>query len=354
VNSERYPLDSRGKVLCPICANISVPVFVNTTWYMVSNGRGFRYRACENCQLIFCDPLPTSEELDLYYSTQFDYSWYAKRKWLKQAQSYHRWLRVRRLLQKRVGGRGSLLDVGCGPGWFLQAARREGWQVEGVELPGASAKHAKQMNLDLHESTFECAELPAAAFDVVTMWHSLEHMRDPFAVLQKVKAALRDEGIVVIALPNRNSLGLARRAVSWCWLQQPFVHIWHFSSDSIKRLLTASGFRTQNIETRDTWDAQYLYDAVLNPRLEYWYSKAISRLGSQAARHLRNAGPGRLGEEIDFWLAECSRILTYIPYVLARPIISPSFKSVGSELFVTASVASISQSTNNRRMSGAH
>ena len=321
---------------CPICHSTTETAFDGRTWLIGPGGRSFGYRACASCGLIFCDPPPTEAELERYYAGSFDYGWYERRRLQKRVQGYHRWRRARPLIERHVGGQGRLLDVGCGYGWFLDAARRSGWQVAGVELSRESVDFAtRRLRLDVALGAIETLPRPARPYDAVALWHSLEHMRDPRRTLDWIRAALRPGGVALIAVPNVESRGLRRRGPGWIWLQQPYVHLWHFSARALGRLLEQAGFRPLATQTRDTWDAQYLYDGLLAPRLEGRYFHKLAFETEKALGRLRIGGARKAGEGVQLALAESSRLLAYglyhLPSALARPR-----RDDGSELLVLA------------------
>jgi SAM-dependent methyltransferase len=320
---------------CPICRSPAEPAFGGRAWPIDEGGRAFGYLACRACGLIFCDPLPTEQELDLCYAASFNYGWYARHRLQKRAQGYHRWLRVRHQLERRTGGPGRLLDIGCGYGWFLHAARRAGWQVAGIELSGDAVAFATgRLELDVTLGALESIAPPAGRYDAITLWHSLEHMRDPRRALGWIRAALKPGGVVLIGVPNVESRGLRRRGASWTWLQQPFVHLWHFSARSLGLLLEQSGFRPLSATTRDTWDAQYVYDGVLAPQLEGRYFR---KLALEAERGLRRLHVGRAreaGAALHLALSETTRLLAYA-LSLAPATLLPR-RGDGSELLMLA------------------
>jgi hypothetical protein len=126
---------------CPICQGQTEPAFQSRMWRISPVGRSFSDQACRGCQSLFCDPLPTGDELGGYYATEFDYSWYDRRL-QKRLQGDHRWRLVRQpAIERRAAGHGRLLDMGCRDGWFVAAARRPGWRVAGVELSATAAAH---------------------------------------------------------------------------------------------------------------------------------------------------------------------------------------------------------------------
>lgn len=311
------------------------PRFGEVPWRIAASGRRFSYLACNECQLLVCDPTPTDAELGEYYASNFDYGWYERHIRLKQWQAGRRWRQVSRYLEQALGGRGALLDVGCGHGLFTRVAQRGGWQTTGLDMPGAPLDYARQQGLRVVAGTIESAELPAASFDVITLWHSFEHMREPDLVLHKLKHWLKPGGVLLIAVPNLHAAGLDRCGAKWVWLQQPFVHIWHWSARSLTKLLARNEFRVTYTITHDTWDAQYWYDAVFNPRFERRYARKLSHGSVRAARRFGFHEPEHTGEQVYFVLTETARLLCYGMESVSGPL-TPQHGDRGSELLVMA------------------
>ena len=253
----------------------------------------------------------------------------------KQWQARHRWQRAGKRIEKLVGRRGTLLDIGCGHGWFMQAAQRAGWRVRGLDLPGPAIEYARTQGLDVMQGAVEKIEL-AQKFDAITLWHTLEHSSNPLQVLERVRGWLNPRGVLLIAVPNVHATGLRQRHANWVWLQQPFVHLWHWSARALNKTLQQSGFQILHTETRDTWDAQYLYDAVLNPR---WEKQILARGLQNATEPAQRVGvrvSAQQQDKIFFALAETTRLTTYALYLAAGWLVRLYAPDDGSELVVIA------------------
>jgi SAM-dependent methyltransferase len=154
---------------------------------------------------------------------------------------------------------GTLLDVGCASGYFLAAARQSGLDAEGVEVSSWAAEEAKQ-RFGLRVTVGQISDVPGPhpRFDVVTMWHSLEHTRDPIATLTIVHGLLRDGGILAIELPNYQSVDARGYGLSWSGWSVPY-HFWHFSPKSLSALVRRCGFDVRMIKTLPS---SYIKDRV--------------------------------------------------------------------------------------------
>lgn len=139
-----------------------------------------------------------------------------------------------------AGSPGALLDIGCGEGTFLEAAARRGYRVTGTER-GAAAEHASTQ-LEVCASLEEARE--RAPFDVVTLWHTLEHFRSPRETLTMARSLLRPGGLVIAAVPNASGLQARVFGSRWFHLDVP-RHLFHFNPRSLERLLVETGLDVQ-------------------------------------------------------------------------------------------------------------
>lgn len=130
-----------------------------------------------------------------------------------------------------------LLDVGCGDGTFLLRARDAGWQVAGTEM---NAQIARAAGLDVRANVEEFRDL--APFDAITLWHSLEHIRDPRALVASLLPLLSETGHLVIAVPDADGLQARAFGAKWLHLDAP-RHLFHFGEKSLTALLERCGFR---------------------------------------------------------------------------------------------------------------
>jgi SAM-dependent methyltransferase len=143
---------------------------------------------------------------------------------------------------ERYAGPGRLLDVGCGEGAFLRAARKRGWEVFGTELTAETARFARESGgLDVRTGGPAEWGFEAGTFDAVTFWHVLEHVPDPVAMLEQCARLLRPGGLIVVAVPNLRSLQAKLAGRHWFHLDVPY-HVSHFSPASLDVALRRSGF----------------------------------------------------------------------------------------------------------------
>lgn len=277
---------------------------------------------CSGCDLVRVDPAPQEADLPaLYDETYFTggifggsthaggmsghLSVYDS---LQRRQASLRW-HGRRLahLERFVrpdpasAGRGRLLDVGCGAGYFLDAAREAGWQVRGVELSEAAVRVGREkLGLDIFQGTLAGAALPAAAFDVVTLFEVLEHLRDPGSALAEARRLLRPGGLLAIQVPNdlnayRNQA--FRRDNRW-WVIPP-LHLFYFTAATLAHWLRKLGFRPVHIGTTGSLGTDAL---------------TLLRAGGRRPGRLLTAGVRRLPGPLDWWLRRLGRHTELLVY----------------------------------------
>jgi SAM-dependent methyltransferase len=141
---------------------------------------------------------------------------------------------------------GRLLDVGAGKGHFLAAARGRGWDVVGVELSEASARRARATyGLEMLVGDVLEIEL-AGSFDVITLWHVLEHVADPGALLDRVRGLLAPGGRLVVSVPNNRSFQARLFGEHWFHIDEA-NHLFHFTPRSLAMLLLRRGFEPERV-----------------------------------------------------------------------------------------------------------
>jgi SAM-dependent methyltransferase len=141
---------------------------------------------------------------------------------------------------------GRLLDVGCGSGQYLFELARLGWQVSGVEPSARAAAIGRAAGLDVHVGDILTVDLAPASFDVVRFNHSLEHMPDPTAALAAAKGFLKEDGYLVVGVPNTDSLW-ARVFGRWWWHLGLPVHAYAFNPSNLRALLEKAGYRIERV-----------------------------------------------------------------------------------------------------------
>jgi SAM-dependent methyltransferase len=232
---------------------------------------------CDTCELGQLDPLPSAQEIAaLYGSKQYfesdDGCGYADYEANREQFRRTFRLKLRRLL--RHGAVRDLLEIGCGPGYFLQEARRSGVEdVVGVDLNPWAIEEVRKQQLAGEVGSIEV--IPSERrFDAIVMLDVLEHVRDPAAFLAQLRTHLRPGGRLLIMTPNIRSLLARFSGQRWVSFKIP-EHLYYYSPRSIRRLLESSGFDVLAIKGT----GQYVTVAFFLDRL----GRLLPGLGRMAA-----------------------------------------------------------------------
>ena len=204
-----------------MCGADSSTPLVYTEDLLFPSDERFQLVSCERCGHIYQNPRPTPAAIGHYYPENYHPFLIAVEdepsplRRIDRAFGLH--MRTS-AVHKAAGGRpGRLLDVGCATGVFLDGMRKLGWQVQGVEPSAYAASYGRRrFGLDVFEGLLEDAPLPPASFDAITMWDVLEHVHEPQPVLAELARLLRPGGVLVLSLPNPDSL--EARLLDQYWL----------------------------------------------------------------------------------------------------------------------------------------
>ncbi|MBI5071147.1 MAG: class I SAM-dependent methyltransferase [Deltaproteobacteria bacterium] len=230
------------------------------------SGDAFEVCACAACGLAVTLPQPAPPEMGRYYPPAYYGSAGARRfpgpvEWLQRRLYGSR----ARAVEALAGGRpGRVLDVGCGPGWLLDAFRRRGWEPVGTELSEASAARARALGLPVHVGPLESWPWPEGHFDAVTLWHVLEHWPDPRLPIERLARLLRPGGVLLVGVPDFGSPEARLARAGWFHLDVP-RHLVHLTPASLGQLLSREGLAVRRTSTfAPEYDAFSLLQSALN------------------------------------------------------------------------------------------
>jgi SAM-dependent methyltransferase len=225
----------------------------------------FQLVECASCSLRYVSPRPIASTIHAWYPEHytahvppaasrfdgvkefFDDAWNS---YLSRflSDSYPIYFFNERARELALPGRPPrILDVGCGSGYKLKYLRRRGaWETHGVDFNPQAVKNARAAGADVHLATGDELPFPDDHFDAVMSWHSLEHHYSPKATMREVMRVLRPGGYGIFAVPSGNSLGLRIFGSYWGPLEAP-RHLYHFSKETLTRLVTEAGLRVEKV-----------------------------------------------------------------------------------------------------------
>jgi len=185
-------------------------------------------------------------------------------------------------------GEGRLFDFGCGVGKYVAQMQAAGWQAEGMDLVPEPVRIGQEAGLALRQGTLPGADLPEAHYDLVTLWHVLEHVPSPKATLQACRRIIKPGGRIAVVSPMADSLAANWFGSAWYGLDVP-RHLTHFTQATLARHLEAAGCRIDQALRirRPTFmrrSFRYLADETRRP-LHRWLgrSRTVARLLSHVA-----------------------------------------------------------------------
>lgn len=200
------------------------------------SGERFKLFLDTEYDMLVTTPKPDPEALGTYYESE-DYISHtdAKRSFFEKVYHLVKVYSLRKkvkLVTKLNGGTGNLLDIGAGTGDFLLEAKKSNWIVDGVEPSEQAKELAHKKGISLKPDT---TAYPASSFDMITMWHVLEHVPDVFVQIKELKRLIKPGGYVLIAVPNYKSYDANYYKSFWAAYDVP-RHLWHFSKNAIHKL----------------------------------------------------------------------------------------------------------------------
>lgn len=228
----------------------------------------------KNAELLVTSPQPSAGKMDKYYESA-NYISHTDSKKTGLDQMYQ-WVKKRALRSKAnfidqlAFGKGNLLDIGCGTGDFLVACKNHGWKSTGIEpnekarksgiekLKGNSLeRNSENIFQDINEYRTSIEKgRTEEKFDIITLWHVLEHVPDITDYVKELHDLLAEKGCLVVAVPNHKSHDAGVYGKFWAAYDTP-RHLWHFSKKSISLLFAT--VKMEVVETRPMkWDAFYV------------------------------------------------------------------------------------------------
>ena len=236
---------------CPVCNSVSIEPALTAEDFTVSHEK-FSIWHCNNCTARFTQDVPAQDAISPYYKSDTYISHSDTKKGLVNT-LYHK-VRKRTLASKRKlitnqtgKAKGTILDIGCGTGAFLNEMQSSEWSITGLEPDATAREKANTLYNIASQESNKLFELPAQTYDAITMWHVLEHVHELQAYIMQVEKLLAPSGKLFIAVPNYTSYDARLYKEFWAAYDVP-RHLYHFSPQSIEHLLNTHNLKLTTLK----------------------------------------------------------------------------------------------------------
>jgi 2-polyprenyl-3-methyl-5-hydroxy-6-metoxy-1,4-benzoquinol methylase len=230
---------------CPVCGSTNKNPFLACTDFTVSH-ETFQLHKCNQCSLVITSPRPFESEIAKYYLSDEYISHSGKSSGIgffyNKVRSHSlKW--KGRIVLKYRNEKSSALDFGCGTGEFVQTLTNQKWNVIGVEPSSIAREKALTLNPN---KIVESLNQVNSTFEIITLWHVLEHIPDLNEKLKNLSQLLTLNGTLFIAVPNHTSYDAKHYQSYWAGYDVP-RHLWHFSKQSMQTLVHNHGLKIVDI-----------------------------------------------------------------------------------------------------------
>jgi 2-polyprenyl-3-methyl-5-hydroxy-6-metoxy-1,4-benzoquinol methylase len=232
---------------CPICGKEDFKNFLVVTDNAVSK-ESFVIVECENCSFKFTNPRPDINSIGKYYESE-EYISHSNIKTGIINRAYHvvRSITTKQkveLINRNSSAKGAVLDYGCGTGIFLAACKNDGWEIRGIEPNDKAREEATNQTGEIIAKDLQ--DIAGEKFEVITLWHVLEHIHTLNETLAELIDQLQDDGTMIIAVPNADSHDAQLYKADWAAYDVP-RHLYHFTQSTMKRLLKKHKMKLQEV-----------------------------------------------------------------------------------------------------------
>ena len=278
-----FILEATDHPICSLCFSKSFLKYSKIS----SNNIVYNVYNCKQCKQWQIVPIPSEEELrllyaDTYFSKRTDRG-YNDYKSLQVSQSiistieknlqqldFYNW-------ESKFSYTAKALDVGCAGGYFVEYLHNRKWKAEGIDVATTMVEYAQSRNLNVYYGDFLTKEYQKESFDLITLWATIEHLRDPSLFLKRIAMLLTPDGVVYISTCHLGFWAKIR-GIHWRYLNVP-EHIWYFSYRSLQRWASNAGLKI---------DLAFTYGSGFTTRSEqpFWYS-VCKRIADSSAKKSR-------------------------------------------------------------------
>jgi len=251
---------------CLVCESDDAAFILRCKDHLTGGGN-FDIYSCKNCGFTFTADPPGEADIENYYDTG-DYISHSdtKKGFTNRLFHFTRNLmlyRKRNIIRRATGLKtGTVLDIGCGTGYFAAFMKKGEWRVTGMEKDEGARNFAiEKFGLNVKRES-EIGGFQKEMFDCITLWHVFEHFHDPVKYLHDIHQILKPGGVCIIAMPNCSSFDAKHYMQFWAAWDVP-RHLWHFSPDVFKTFSEKNGFKVTKIMKLP---ADVFYISILSER----------------------------------------------------------------------------------------
>lgn len=235
---------------CPLCDSNNIAGLLKAKDHLLTDEE-FSIWKCSSCGFLFTQGIPVPEEIGSYYQSQDYVSHSDSRKGLMN-KIYHisrsLMLKKKHGMVKKAANGNKLLDIGTGTGYFPDFMKKKGFRVTGVEIDPKARKFARsEFGLTVFSPRDFLVGKIHGKFDVITLWHVLEHLDNFDLYIERMLAQLEPGGTLVIALPNCSSFDARHYKESWAGYDVP-RHLWHFTPSTLNKLAEKHGLKVNKMK----------------------------------------------------------------------------------------------------------
>lgn len=252
---------------CPICNSEKLNKKIELKDYFLSEDN-FTILECIDCGFMITNPQPEGDKIGDYYKSEEYISHSNTKKGLVNAvYQIVRNFTLKRKFQmvKKLKKRGSILDIGCATGEFLNVFKLDKWEAMGIEPDEEARKFAiHNYNLKVADQGF-LNKIEEKSYDIISMWHVLEHVHDLNERIQIIHKILKDDGKVIIAVPNYKSYDAENYGKFWAAYDVP-RHLFHFNKLTMEKLLVNNNMKLTEVKPMK-FDSFYV--SMLSEKYKY-------------------------------------------------------------------------------------
>jgi len=223
---------------CIVCNSSNFIKFLEPKDYFFTDEQFYIYK-CNDCGFKFTTPVPSPDDIVRYYKSANYVSHSDKNKGLffkvyQKVKNIN--LKNKYKLIQSYSVKGKILDYGCGTGDFLRLFKNHGWDCKGLEQDEDTRAYAStKQGFEIGKPT-DIEKMQPDSYDVITLWHVLEHIHDINTKLNQFENLLKPSGVLVIAVPNADSFDARHYGKYWAAYDVP-RHLYHFSQNTLEQLL---------------------------------------------------------------------------------------------------------------------